>query len=167
MGRRRHITCPARGDWLYLVGWLDSCSRKTVGRGVRDTVFKELVSKALCCILVVRRPSAGLRVHSDRGRQFTATRFKELLTKHGAPQSMSRRGNCSDAAESFWSRFKAELLGYYFPGLAQARLEISHDVACYNAKRRPWALGYHAPNNFKTHFQTTSQRCKDYLDHLN
>ncbi|MBF9236819.1 DDE-type integrase/transposase/recombinase [Hymenobacter sp. BT683] len=162
MGRRRHAPAPPRGDWLYLVRWLDSCSRKTVGRDVRDTVPKDLVSEALRRVLAVRRSSAGLRVHSDRGRQFTATRFKELLTKHGAPQSMSRRGNCSDAAESFWSRFKAELLGgYYFPGLAQAQLEITHDVAFYNAKRRPWALGYHAPNNFKTHFQTTSQRCKD------
>ncbi len=40
---------------------------------------------------------------------------------------MSRRGNCYDNAhaESFWSRFKAELIdGGRFPGLAEARLEI-------------------------------------------
>ncbi|UOQ64859.1 integrase core domain-containing protein [Hymenobacter volaticus] len=39
---------------------------------------------------------------------------------------MSRRGNSYDNAhaESFWSRFKAELLdGGYFPGLAEAKLE--------------------------------------------
>lgn len=45
---------------------------------------------------------------------------------------MSRRDNCYDNAhaESFRSRFKAELLdGGYFPGLAEARLEIGHHIA--------------------------------------
>ncbi|GAB3858082.1 hypothetical protein GCM10028822_32810 [Hymenobacter terrigena] len=45
---------------------------------------------------------------------------------------MSRRGNCYDNAhaESFKSRFKAELLdGGSFPGLAEAKLEISHLIA--------------------------------------
>ena len=50
---------------------------------------------------------------------------------------MSRHGNCYDNAhaESFWSRFKAELLdGCSFPKLAEAKLEISHHVAYYNAE---------------------------------
>ena len=45
---------------------------------------------------------------------------------------MSQRGNCYDNAhaESFWSRFKAELFdGGSFPGLAEAKLEISHHIA--------------------------------------
>jgi transposase InsO family protein len=45
---------------------------------------------------------------------------------------MSRRGNCYDNAhsESFWSRFKAELLdGGSFPSLAEAKLEIIYHVA--------------------------------------
>ena len=66
---------------------------------------------------------------------------------------MSRRGNCYDNAhaESFWSRFKAELLdGGSFSGLTEAKLEISHHVAYYNAKRRQSALGYHAPTTSKS-----------------
>ena len=53
-------------------------------------------------------------------------------------QSRSWRGNCDDNAhaESFWSRFKAELLdGGRFPGLAEDKLEISHRMAYYHAKR--------------------------------
>ena len=75
---------------------------------------------------------------------------------------MSRRGNCYDNAhaESFWRRFKAELLdGGSFPGLAEAKLEISHHIAYYNAERRHSALGYQSPNHFETHLQTTSQLC--------
>ncbi|MDB5234217.1 MAG: hypothetical protein JWR44_1210, partial [Hymenobacter sp.] len=70
-------------------------------------------------------------------------------------------------AESFWSRFKAELLdGGSFPGLAEARLEISHHIAYYNAERRHSSLGYQAPNHFEIHLQTTSQLCPPCLDHL-
>ena len=150
------------GGWLYLAVWLDRCSRKVVGWDVRDTMPEDLVSEALRRALVVRRPPAGLVVHSDQGSQYTSTRFKDLLARNGAVQSMSRRGNCYDNAhaESFWSRFKAELLdGGSFPGLVEARLEISHHIAYYNAERRHSALGYRAPNHFETHFQTTSQLC--------
>ena len=138
--------------------WLDRCSRKTVGWDVRDTMPKDLVSEALRRALVVRRPPAGLVVHSDQGSPYTATRFKDLLARYGAQQNMRRRSNCYNIAlpgkthaESFWSRFKAALV--------EAKLEISHHIAHYNAKRRHSALCYLAPNHFETQLQTTSQFC--------
>ena len=150
------------GGWLYLATWLDRYSRKVVGWDVRATMPEDLVSEALRRALVVRRPTAGLVVHSDQGSQYAATRFKHLLACHGAVQSMSRRGNCYDNAhaESFWSRLKTELLdGGSFGSLAEARLEISHYMAYYNAERRHSALGYLAPNHFETQPKTTSQLC--------
>ena len=84
----------------------------------------------------MRQPPAGLIVHSDQGSQYTVTRFKDLVAQHGAQQS--RRGNCYDNAhvESFWSLFQAELLDCgRFPGLEEAKLEISHHVAYYDATR--------------------------------
>jgi putative transposase len=150
------------GGWLYLAVWLDRCSRRVVGWNVRETLPEDLVSEALRRALAVRRPPAGLVVHSDQGSQYRATRFKELLARYNAQQSMSRRGNCYDNAhaESFCSRFKAEMLdGGSFPGLAEARLEISHHIAYYNAERRHSALGYLAPNHFEIQLQTTSQLC--------
>jgi putative transposase len=148
------------GGWLYLAVWLDRCPRTGVGWDVRDTMPEDLVSEAPRRALAVRRPPAGLVIPSDQGSQYTATRFKARVAQHGAQQSMSRRGNCYDnaPAESFWSRFKAELLdGGSFPGLAEAKLEISHHVAYYNAERRHSALGHHSPNYFETQLQTTSQ----------
>lgn len=93
-------------------------------------------------------------MHSDQGSQYTAARFKALVAQHGAQQSGNRRGNCYDNAhaESFWSRFKAELLdGGSFPSLTGAKLGISHHIAYYNAERRHSALGYRAPNHFEIH----------------
>ena len=110
---------------------------------------EDLVSETLLRALVVRRPPAGLIIHSNQGSQYTVTRFKALVAKHGAQQSRSRRGNCYDNvhAESLWSRFKAELLdGGSFPDLAEAKLESSHRIAYYNAERRHSALSYLAPN---------------------
>ena len=52
------------GGWLYLAVWLDRCSRKIVGWDVRETMPEDLVSEALRRALVVRRPPAGLVVHS-------------------------------------------------------------------------------------------------------
>jgi len=150
------------GGWLYLATWLDRYSRKVVGWDVRESMPEDLVSEALRRALAVRQPAAGLLIHSDQGSQYAATNFKALVARHEALQSMSRRGNCYDNAhaESFWSRLKTELLdGGSFRNLTEARLEISHYLAYYNAERRHSALGYLAPNHFETHFQTTSQLC--------
>ncbi|MBO3273346.1 integrase core domain-containing protein [Hymenobacter defluvii] len=49
--------------------------------------------------------------------------------------------------------------GGSFPGLTEAKLEISHHIAYYNAERRHSALGYQSPNHFETQFKTTSQFC--------
>ena len=64
---------------------------------------EDLVSETLRRALAVRKPAAGLIIYSDQGSQYTATRFKELVAKHSAQQSMSRRGNCYEKAhaESF------------------------------------------------------------------
>lgn len=121
-----------------------------------------LVSEALRRALAVRQPATGLLVHSDQGSQYSATNFKDFVTRHEAVQSRSRRGNCYDNAhaESFWSRLKAELLGGgSFCNLAEARLEISHYLATYNAERQHSALGYLTPNHFEIPFQPASQLC--------
>jgi putative transposase len=150
------------GGWLYLATWLDCYSRKVVGWDVRASMPEDLVSEALRRALAVRQPSAGLVVHSDQGSQYSATTFKALVARHEVLQSRSRRGNCYDNAhaESFWSRLKTELLdGGSFRNLSEARLEISHYLAYYNAERRHSALGYLAPNHFESHFQPASQLC--------
>ena len=143
--------------------------------GPSIAVFPVLQDHVLVAIIVGQQVGkqargaavAGLIVHSDQGSQYTATRFKELVTRYGDRQSMSRRGNCYDNAppgrthaKSFWSRFKAELLdGGRFPSLAEAKLEVSHHIAYHSAERRHSALGYLALNHFEDQLQSMSQLC--------
>ena len=79
---------PKQGSgWLYLATWLDRCSRKVVGWDLRETMPETLVSEALSRALAVRRPAAGLIVHSDQGSQYAATRFKALPTRTASHHS--------------------------------------------------------------------------------
>jgi transposase InsO family protein len=69
---------------------------------------------------------------------------------------MSRRGNCWDnaQAESFFSRYKAELLeGGAFESVSQARSEtFSYIEGYYNRVRRHSRLGYQSPEEFERKF---------------
>ncbi len=66
---------------------------------------------------------------------------------------MSRRGNCYDnaQAESFFSRYKAELLeGGAFENMSQARSEtFGYIEGYYNRVRRHSAIGYKSPEEFE------------------
>ena len=58
-----------REGWLYLAVVIDLFARRVVGWAVSDRLHKELALTALRRALVVRRPTAGLIHHSDRGSQ--------------------------------------------------------------------------------------------------
>ncbi|MFV0388217.1 MAG: hypothetical protein ACK5NT_05630 [Pyrinomonadaceae bacterium] len=51
---------------------------------------------------------------AHRGSQYVSKVFRKLLKENGLRQSMSAKGNCYDnaQAESFFSRYKAEMLEY-------------------------------------------------------
>ncbi|GAA4367891.1 hypothetical protein GCM10023185_40160 [Hymenobacter saemangeumensis] len=75
---------------------------------------------------------------------------------------MVRRSKCyaNSHAEPFWSHFKVKLLdGGHFHDLAEAKLEVSHHIACNNAERRHSALDYLALNQFVIQLNNTSLLC--------
>src|SRR5918994_4280259 len=55
--------------WLYLAVVLDLFARRVVGWAVSARLHKELALEALRKALAIRRPSAGLIHHADRGSQ--------------------------------------------------------------------------------------------------
>jgi transposase InsO family protein len=127
-----------------------------VGWQVDDNREDELIISALKKALNTRRPVAGLIVHSDRGGQYVSEEFRTLLNDHHLRQRMSRADDPYDNAfaESFWSRFKAEVLeDGAFLDLEDARTEIFEYIEIYyNRMRRHSALDYKSPIAFENQY---------------
>ena len=139
--------------WLYLAVVLDLYSRAVVGWALGDRLMGEITQQALTMAIHHRMPKAGLRHHSDRGSQYAATAYQQLLTMHGMTGSMSRRGNCWDNAcvESFFGTLKRELISHR---QYRTRDEATRDIfeyieVFYNRLRRHSTLGYDSPAEFE------------------
>jgi putative transposase len=119
------------GKWAYLASWQDKFSRRVVGWAVEERMTAELVIKAFAKAIKGGGVARRTIIHTDQGSQYVSTKFRALLQAQGCRQSMSRRGNCYDnaMAESFFSRYKAELLeGGVFEDVSQARSETFTSV---------------------------------------
>jgi transposase InsO family protein len=123
-----------------------------------DDLVIEALDKALMRGLVAK----DAIIHSDRGSQYSSTGFRKLLKMHGLRQSMSGKGNCYDnaQAESFWARFKPELLdGGLFESVNQARTEtFSYIDGYYNRVRKHSSLGYKSPEQFERQFENLNMQ---------
>ncbi len=141
------------GKWSYLASWQDQFSKRIVGWAVAERMTDDLVIKALEKAIRSGSVTGGTIIHTDRGGQYVSNNFRALLQAHKCRQSMSRRANCWDnaQAESFFSRYKAELLeGGMFEDVSQARSEtFSYIDGYYNRARRHSALGYKSPEEFE------------------
>ena len=139
--------------WAYLATVIDLASRRVVGFAVAGHMRTSLVQEALEMALKSRRPSPGLIFHSDRGSQYTAMAFRELLAHHHVRQSLSRPRQCWDnaVAESFFATLKTELV-YRQPlaTVAAARTAVFDYVEVfYNRQRLHSALGYQSPSTYE------------------
>ena len=149
------------GKFCYLAVWQDKVTRRIIGWSLALEMTAELVISALEKAIRKGKVQAGAIIHSDRGSQYASIAFRELLRKNGFRQSMSGKGNCYDnaQAESFFSRFKAELIeGGVFEDVEQARSEIfSYIEGYYNRVRLHSSLGYKSPLEFEMELQTKNE----------
>jgi putative transposase len=151
--------------WCYLAFWQDKVTRRIVGWSLAETMTAALVASALQKAIRKGLVTAGAVVHSDRGSQYASTSFRELLRTKCFRQSMSGKGNCYDnaQAESFFSRFKAELIeGGVFEDIEQARSEIfSYIEGYYNRVRLHSGLDYKSPLEFELELKTKNRGGKE------
>ncbi len=142
-----------REGWLYLAVVIDLYSRKVVGWSMSSQMTAQLVCDALTMAIWLRRPTAGLIHHSDRGSQYASKAFRKLLKAHGFKGSMSRKGDCWDNAvvESFFGSLKQERVHWRH---YQTRYEAQQDVLnyismFYNSYRLHSYLDYRSPNQYE------------------
>jgi transposase InsO family protein len=140
---------PSDEGWLYLATVLDLFSRKVVGWAMRDHMRQELTITALTMAIQRQRPGPGLIHHSDRGSQYAAGGYRQVLDAANIVQSMSRKGNCWDNApmESFFHTLKTELVHHaaYATREAAKRDLFAYIEGYYNRQRLHSALGYLTP----------------------
>jgi transposase InsO family protein len=103
-----------QGGWLYLTVIIDLYDRQVIGWAISGGLqASETVICALEMAIKNRPPKDGLIFHSDRGVQYCAQTFRDILQEKcpTVRQSMSRKGNCWDnaCAESFFKTLKREL----------------------------------------------------------
>jgi putative transposase len=140
---------PTDEGWLYLAAIKDMATRQIVGWSMADHLRAGLCVDALVMALQRYRPPEGLIHHSDRGVQYAAEPYRQVLERHGITQSMSRRGNCLDNApmESFFASLKKEHVHHArFRTREEARAAVFDYIEVfYNRQRLHSALGYRTP----------------------
>ncbi len=142
--------------WLYLAGHKDIFTGELVGYAMGNRITRNLVSQSLFRAVAAKRPAKGLIHHSDRGSQYCAYQYRDLLEQFGMQASMSRRGNCYDNApmESFWGTLKSELIHHrQYRTRQEAIQDISEYIEVfYNRQRKQKRLGYLSPAVYEKKF---------------
>jgi len=140
-------------EFIYLAVILDAYSRRVIGWELGRTLAAELALGALRMALKGRSFAPGLVHHSDRGVQYAAGDYTQLLREHKIQISMSRRGNPYDnaQAESFMKTLKyEEVYRSDYRDEPDARNSIGRFLEkVYNQKRLHSALSYVPPAEFE------------------
>ena len=87
---------PTEEGWLYLAGHKDLFNGEIVGYAMAARMTRNLVTESLFRAVAGKRPGKGLVHHSDRGSQYCANDYREMLEQFGMKASMSGKGNCYD-----------------------------------------------------------------------
>lgn len=147
-------------EFVYLAVVLDAFSRSCVGWALQRSLEAALVLEALRMALRRRHPVPGLVHHSDRGVQYAARDYTQVLEQHGIRISMSRRGNVYDnsMAESFIKTLKyEEVYRTEYHHLEEAKASMQQFLEkIYNQKRLHSALGYRPPREFEKSLSVSS-----------
>lgn len=99
--------------------------------------------------------SGDLILHSDQGWHYSHKDFRDILSKNGITQSMSRKGNCIDnaAMESFFGTLKSELLYLQkFKDIDHLIREIRKYIIYYNNSRIKINLNGMSPIKYKNQY---------------
>jgi len=143
--------------WVYLTVVIDLFDRKVVGWALSDNL--EAVNTTIPAFEMAvknRTPEKDFIFHSDRGVQYCAYSFRDIMRNicPGVRQSMSRKGNCWDnaCAESFFNTLKSEeeKAGGKYSAAEIRQAVFFYIESYYNRERMHSVLDYVAPNEYNS-----------------
>lgn len=140
---------PTWQGWLYLATVIDCHTKAVIGWAMDNNYKTPLIEAAVEMAARNHKLAPGAIFHSDRGSNYTSTRFARTLNRHNLRQSVGRTGICYDnaMAESFFAALKNERVHRtQYPTRAHAYRDIARYIELrYNSRRRHSALGYRTP----------------------
>ncbi len=144
----------AGGKWYYLCIVIDLFSRKVVSWHLSKNANVDLVIATFRKAYENRNAPFGLMFHSDRGTQYTAFAFRQLLDSLNVVQSFSKKGYPFDNAvcECFFKYLKREETNrrtYHTFNELQLSL-FEYIEGYYNSRRPHGSLGYLTPNEIES-----------------
>ena len=146
-------------EFVYLAVILDAYSRRVVGWALSRHIDATLTCAALKAAIAERNPVRCIH-HSDRGVQYAADDYIEILKEHDFTISMSRRGNPYDnaQAESFIKTLKVEeVYVSEYRTFAEVKQRVGEFIELiYNQQRLHSALGYVSPVEFEQEIKSAS-----------
>jgi len=141
------------GKWYYLCIVMDLFSRKVISWNISSKPDVDLVMTAFKKAYEKRNTPYGLMFHSDRGSQYTAFAFRQLLDSLNVVQSFSKKGYPFDNAccECFFKYLKKEEVNRRtYHSLEELQLSIFEYIeGYYNSKRPHGTLGMLTPNEME------------------
>jgi transposase InsO family protein len=141
-----YIKTKESNSYLSLV--TDAVSRKIMGYHLSRDLRTESVMKALKMATGNRTFNGPLIHHSDRGLQYCADDYQQLLLKHDIKASMTDGHDCyqNALAERINGILKQEFLIQTYKNIDQAAKVIEQSIYIYNSKRPHLSLGYKTPD---------------------
>ena len=133
------VTCFKLKDrYFYICVILDLFSRKVIAHKISKKNSTQLITATFKMAWNHRNPKTDLIFHSDRGSQYTAYQFQQLLHEHSVQQSFSNPGRPHDnaVAESFFATLKKE--DFYrrdYKSEAEFKRGIASYIGFYNTQR--------------------------------
>lgn len=141
-----HVPTKQGNTYLSLI--TDAYSRKIVGYHLSEDLKTESVAKALQMAIKTRKTDLPLIHHSDRGLQYCAAEYQEILRSDEIKPSMTDGYDCyqNAMAERINGILKDEFLLNTCAQTEHLKKVIKQSIYIYNNKRPHLSLKYKTPN---------------------
>ncbi|WP_178987653.1 IS3 family transposase [Winogradskyella schleiferi] len=157
---------PLNGKHYYAVFIIDVYTKKIVGFIVSDNMRAQANVEALK--MAIKENNAPEIHNSDRGSQYTYSKYIDLLVSNGTKISMSLSGLDNAYAERINRTIKEEYLDYWKPEtFFQLKKCVAKAVKNYNEKRTHKSLPKMSPDNFEKYWSTLKPKNRPIITIFN